>query len=150
MPSVSRTPSGPRVEPSGSAGPRALEDDLIYEDGVVLRVTSVEQRTSDAQGAGAFYGAPLTALTLDLLNGSRQPLDLTTAVVALSYGDPRKLASPTYERGARDFAGTLSPGSTATATYVFSVPTEELGAVTLTVDFGADHSPAVFSGRVDE
>jgi hypothetical protein len=70
--------------------------------------------------------------------------------VTLSYGDPPRLASPTYERGAADFAGTWATGQSATAVYVFSVPTEELRAVTLAVDFDADHSPAVFSGKVDE
>jgi hypothetical protein len=85
--------------------------------------------------------------TLRFDNGTDKPIDLDEVVVTATYGNPARVARPTYGEAARDFYGSVKPGAKAGATYSFSVPTDELDGVRLTVDFDGLHAPATFTGE---
>lgn len=154
-PVASKTPHVSRPKSSGSesaapkasAQPKSFDGTVSYDDGVTLRIRKIEHSDSQARGRGSFHGAPLATFTLDLTNDSAKPLDVSTAVVTLVYGDPSRTASPTYERGARDFAGTVLRGSTATGVYAFRVGASDLARAKMYVDIDAAHDQAVFTGK---
>jgi hypothetical protein len=116
---------------------------VAYRDGVSVKLTKVSQSVEKGQGPGVFPGRPHTALTLTVVNRSSRALDLNQVVVTALYGSPARLASPVYEdAAARDFTGTVKPGASATAVYVFSVPTTATRSVVAIVDFDAVHVAA--------
>jgi len=118
-----------------------------YSDGVAISVDRVTPRVEKGNGPGVFPNRPYVALSFSIVNGSTHSIDLNQVVVATSYGSPARSASPVYEDStARDFAGTLQPGGSATATYLFAVPTEKRSSVTTTVDFDDRHFAAKFNG----
>ena len=135
----------PSIAPkTGNAG--ALRS-VAYKDGVTVTVTRVTQGVETGQGPGVFAGRPHTALTLTVVNRSAKALDLSQVVVTALYGSPARLAAPVYEdAAARDFTGTLKPGATATATYVFSVPTASVKSLVAIVDVDATHVAARVKG----
>jgi hypothetical protein len=135
-----RTPR-PTVTPTtGNGGGQRT---VAYGDGISVQLTKVSQSVEQGQGPGVFPGRPHTALTLTLVNRSTRTLDLSQVVVTALYGSPARLASPVYEDpAARDFTGTVKPGGSATAVYVFSVPTTATGSVTAIVDFDDVHVAA--------
>jgi hypothetical protein len=126
----------------------AFTGQVRYTDGVTLQVLSIAQGTSSGKGPGVFVGSPRTALTIKVTNDTSRPLALNGVVVSLLYGTPQRMASPVYEDSAHDLAGTVAAGKSATAVYMFSVPTKELSQVTMTVDFDGTHAAAVFRGSV--
>jgi hypothetical protein len=128
--------------------PAAFSGQVRYSDGVVLEVLSIAQGASTGKGPGVFVGSPRTALTVKVTNGTGRVLKLEGVVVTLRYGSPQRMASPVYEDAAHDLAGTVAPGKSATAVYMFSIPTKELTKVTMSVDFDGTHAAAVFRGSV--
>lgn len=117
-----------------------------YSDGLTARVVAIKQGTSTGEGPGVFVGAPQTALTLEITNGSTKAIALNQVVVSMTYGKPGRLASPVYDQASRDLTGTLAPGSKAVAVYQFSVPVKDLDHVVMTVDIDGLHSVATFTG----
>jgi len=118
-----------------------------YPDGLTLAVRTIDQATETGQGRGVFPGAPTTSFALHLTNGTTAALDLSRSVVAAAYGSPRRVAPASYAGASQDFAGTLAAGESADATYIFSIPTGELGNVYLTVNIGGQHAAATFTGK---
>ncbi len=120
---------------------------MSYPDGVVVKISRIAQSTESGSGPGVFPGRPNTTMSLQLKNGTSGPLDLTQVVVSARYGKPARLAPAVYNGpSAKDFAGTLAAGETASASYVFSVPPSSLNNVVVSVDFDAIHGSAVFKG----
>lgn len=119
-----------------------------WRDGLKLAVLDIKQGVTNGVGAGASQGAPTTTFTLKLTNGSAKPVDVSSVVLTTVFGGKSKLiAQPVYgQGGASDFSGTLAPGKSTTATYIYSIPTKQLGAVSLTVDLDGRHGLASFSG----
>lgn len=138
-------PAGPRTQ--ANRGGFTVVTPATFPDGVSVRVVKVTKSVEQGAGPGVFKGRPHTALTLSLTNGSRVPLDLTQVVVTTTYGSPALVASPVYEDpSAADFTGTVAPGITATATYVFAVPPGQVRSAVTTVDFDNAHAAATFTG----
>lgn len=120
-----------------------------YPDGVAIRVDSVSRDVERSAGPGGFPGRPLSVLALTLTNGSTQPLDLSQVVVTTTYGTRPRTASPVYDHpAAADFAGTVPPGGSTRATYVFAVPPGQARSVEMHVDVDAAHSAAAFTGAL--
>lgn len=142
------TRKGPRARPTVTANPGGFSAaaPVKFGDGVTLRVDKVAAGAEQGEGPGVLHGTPNTAVTLTLVNGSPTPLDLTQVVVATTYGTPAKAAQPVYTDDAVDFTGTVPPGGTATATYVFAVPPAQARTAVTTVDFADTHVAATFSG----
>jgi hypothetical protein len=118
-----------------------------WSDGASVRVVGAVQEVTQGSGPGELAGQPQTVFTVELTNGSGEPLDLTSVVVQATYG-PGTQASPLYDAGTVDFGGVLAPGAGATGVYSFAIPAGKLGAVTLSVDVDGYRFPAVFSGAV--
>lgn len=118
-----------------------------YADGVSLSILRITARVEKGKGPGVFPGRPYTAISLSLANGSSKVIDLNQVVVTTTYGSPARLAAPVYEDSeAKDFAGTVKPGASATATYMFAIPTNQKASVTTMVDFDNQHFAAGFTG----
>jgi hypothetical protein len=138
--------AGRPPHPSVSADPKPFDRAVRYSDGLRLAVTRLVQGKVTGQGPGVFLGEPKTEIGLRMTNSSDRAVDLDQVVVTLVYGTERRTSRPVYDDRARDFNGTLRPGRTATATYVFSVPRDDLDDVTMFVDFDGQHTVARFRG----
>ncbi|MFZ1286061.1 MAG: hypothetical protein WAR57_03360 [Candidatus Phosphoribacter sp.] len=147
----------PKVQRPGSSGAPtvvaaegAFNRPASYPDGVVLAILTAVRAVEEGAGAGAFPGRELVILELELRNGSAEPINLDQVVITAFYGQSRQLAAPVYAATTqvRDFSGTVAAGATATARYAFAIPTSELSAVTMVVDFDDRHGSATFSGSV--
>jgi hypothetical protein len=128
------------------ARPATFRTPVTYPDGLSIAVTKITQQTVTQQGPGALTGQPMTEFTIKFTNGTTQPLNLDQVVVTATYGAQHIDAAPVYEGLMNDFSGSLSPGSSKTTAYAFTIPVKDLGATTLTVDFDGKHSVAVFTG----
>jgi len=144
---VQRGGAIPTPTVSAKSGSFAPTSPVTYPDGVKLVVTDVKQAVESGKGPGMFPGRPLTEIGLTLTNQGTSPIELNHVVVTTTYGSPALLASPVYnDPAARDFSGTVAPGANTTATYVFSVPTAQMGIVTTVVDFDGVHVAGIFTG----
>lgn len=141
--------NGKRPQPTvvANRGGFSAAAPVNFPDGVSVRVDKVARGTEQGEGPGVFRGRPHTAFTLSLTNGSTSPIDLTQVVVTATYGSPPRLASPVYEgAAAADFTGTVAPGATASATYLFAIPPGQARSAVMTVDFADSYAAATFTG----
>jgi len=129
-----------------TADPQPFDRAVRYSDGLRLAVTSITQGKVTGQGPGVFVGQPKTEIGLRMTNRSGRAVDLDQVVVTLVYGTERRTSQPVYDERARDFNGVLRPGRSAPATYLFSVPRDDLDNVTMFVDFDGQHTVARFHG----
>lgn len=137
---------GRRPTPSVSASSQPFDRAIRYTDGLRLAVTGITQGRVTGQGPGVVLGEPKTEIGLSMTNRTGRVVNLDQVVVTLVYGSERRTSRPVYDDRARDFNGVLRPGGSATATYLFSVPPDELGDVTMFVDFDGRHTVARFRG----
>ncbi len=123
---------------------------MTYKDGVSVRIDRVTRSVEKGRGPGVYPGRPHTVLHLTLVNRSAKAVNLNQVVVVTArYGTPARLAPPVYaDPAARDFAGVVKPGASATAVYVFSVPTAAVGSVVAVVDIDGVHVPAQLKAGV--
>lgn len=137
--------SGKRVKATSVS---SFDAAVKWKDGIRLQVVGVEQGVTNGVGAGSSQGAPMTSFELKLTNSSTKPVELSAVVLTAVYGGKSKLvAQPVYaQAGASDFSGTVAPGKSATATYVYTIPTKQLGAVSLFVDLDGRHAIGSFTG----
>ncbi|WP_121189808.1 DUF4352 domain-containing protein [Microbacterium sp. AG790] len=122
---------------------------VVYSDGVTLRITDVSYAAETSQGPGTSTGREFARLTVELTNGSSQPIDVSTSVVTVLDAEGNRF-TPVYtpESGARDFSGTVDPRQTTTAVYAVAAPTDHSAPLTIVVDFDALHTSAVFRGAL--
>jgi hypothetical protein len=129
------------------AAPAPFTGQVSYSDGVTLRIVKVEQGQTSGSGPGALPGRPRTGFTVELVNRSTKPIDMNRVVVTVVYGSNHNQALPIYDEAVHDFSGAAKPGAAAlTANYAFSIPANQLSAVTMTVDFDGVHTSATFAG----
>lgn len=137
---------GTRPHPALTARPEPFAKPVTYPDGLQLRVTGITQGMVTAQGPGSFPGQPTTTFSVTLTNRSKKPVTLNQVVATATYGMPARLARPVYDAASQDFGGTVRPGASARAVYAFSIPSGDLGRVTVIVDFDGTHTAATFRG----
>lgn len=121
---------------------------VTYTDGLGLRIAKMTQGKVSGQGPGVFPGRTVTDFYLTLANHTKKALPLDVVVVTVTYGSPARLAHLVYNPNSVDFTGPLAAGQSAKAVYGFSIPTADLGNVTMTVDLDGVHQLAVFKGKV--
>lgn len=136
------TPGSERIV--GTAG--TMTRPVAYPDGLKVTIVGVSRGTVSDQGPGAVLGAPYRLFDIRFENGTTKPVDLHQVVVSAYYGKNLQ-AQPVYYADLQDFATTVRPGANAKAGYAFSIPADDRGPVTLTVDFDGEHAVAVFTGR---
>jgi len=144
---------GSRPSPSLKAnnGRFAATGPVRFADGVSLTVDRVRHGTEQEQGPGAFPGRRTTSFSLSLHNRSTRAVEMNHVVVTTSYRPTDKararLAPPVYaDLTAGDFSGTVQPGASTSATYVFAIPARQAAHVVLRVDFDDVHVAATFTG----
>jgi hypothetical protein len=149
--------SVPKVKRSGvtttatvSAPAVGFSSAVVYPDGVRLAITKATKGIEQGHGPGVFAGREYVLLSLELTNGTKEPIDVDQVVVTSFYGKTHQLAQPVYAdgAGARDFSGTVAPGARTTAAYAFAVPVKSLSDVTMVVDFDGVHTSATYRGAV--
>jgi hypothetical protein len=143
------TRNGKKPNPTVNAKKGGLAEAAVvkYSDGVWLRIDRLRHGVEQEHGPGSFPERPNTAISLSLHNGSSSTIDLTQVVVTATYGSPARVASAVYEDpAAQDFRSRVQPGGSASATYVFAIPPEQLDNVGLTVDFDGIHIATTFAG----
>ncbi len=120
-----------------------------YPDGLSVTVDRFAHGVEKGDGPGAFAGREYTAMTLTVRNRSKAPVDLNQVVVTTTYGWPERIAAPVYQDSlAGDFSGTVKPGGSVSATYLFAIPAAESGRVVTVIDFDKVHTAATFAGPV--
>ncbi len=99
----------------------------------------------EAEGPGE-VGGPAVRFTLTLTNSSDRELSLTTTVVNLYYGKAETPATA-LATGSSPLPAAVAAGGTASATFVYVVPTQARDNVLITVDYSVDVSLIAFRGK---
>ena len=128
-----------------SQAPVALDQPAAAGDGVTATVAAVEAINGFGQGRGNVSG-PALRVTVTITNGTDDTLDLGGVAVDLTHGTDAVPASPLDDRSQAPFSGSLEPGETAEGVYVFSVPPDDRGTVTVSVGHRAGAPFMVFTG----
>ncbi len=113
--------------------------------GVSFRLAQLEAVTGEATGPGEIAG-PAVRVTVVATNGSPSPVLLEGVVVDLTYGPDNSSAAPLSGPGVLRFTGEVEPGASVTGVYVFDVPVDQRGAISVLVSYLASVSPVVFQG----
>lgn len=110
--------------------------------GIAVTIKKVSPTTVQAQGPGEIAGTGV-AVVVEVKNSSSDPFDLGSVAVNATYGKGvpaiRSNAAP-----AKDLAGPLAPGRTATGTYVYTMPHNQLSTLKIDVSSGSAADIAVF------
>jgi len=128
---------------------QGLRKPITYPDKVSVSITGVRYVRDQREGRGSVKGQLKTIFTLKFVNGSSKPLNLDKVKVVVRYGPKRKTASPTSYANINDFYGTVAPGSSKSASYVFELPYPEgYKNVVLGVTFDPNRKAALFAGSL--
>lgn len=149
-PSAAATPSASPTD--GGAGevlpefpPAPLDEPVSAPSGLSASIVSIESVDGEAVGAGD-VGGPAIRVTVRLTNGSTTPLDTALTVVNGYSGADREPAGTLVKPGGKPFSGTVGPGETQDAVFLFTIPEDARGDVTITVDYAAGQPAFVFQG----
>ena len=154
-PPVVAAPTAPTPEPTGptedvddpppSRPAVALDEAAEVGDGVSASLVSLDAIQGTATGPGNIAG-PALRITVRIENGTDGPVSLGGVVVDLASGPDLVPASPLGDPSAAPFAGTVAPGGHADGVYVFTIPEEDRGSVTVSVGYQAGAPLMVFTG----
>jgi hypothetical protein len=143
--STTAAPAGSGDEAPTSLAPVALTERATGGDGVSAALSSLEAIDASGSGIGS-VGGPALRVVVTVTNGSAAALDLGAVQVTTTYSDEQTVASPVNDPSVSLLGGSLSPGATASGTYVFSVPADQRDVVTVTVGHAAGAPLLVFTG----
>lgn len=116
-------------------------------DGLVAETTAMKAVDGEAVQAGEIAG-PAVQFTLRLTNGTDAPIDLGFIAVNAYIGEALTPAGGLVKPGAAPFEGTLKAGDSVEGVYVYNIPQNQRGDVTLTLDYRAGQPSFVFRGNV--
>jgi hypothetical protein len=138
-------PTGDVDDPPPSRPAVALDAAAEAGDGVSASLVSLDAIEGTATGPGNIAG-PALRITVRIENGTDEPVSLGGVVVDLASGRDLVPASPLDDPSAAPFAGTVAPGEHADGVYVFTIPEEDRGSVTVSVGYQAGAPFMVFTG----
>jgi hypothetical protein len=147
-PETTPEPTGPTGivdDPPPSRSAVALDAAAQVGDGVSASLVSLDAIEGTATGPGNIAG-PALRITVRIENGTDEPVSLGGVVVDLASGRDLVPASPLDDPSAAPFAGTVAPGEHADGVYVFTIPEEDRGSVTVSVGYQAGAPLMVFTG----
>jgi hypothetical protein len=126
--------------------PVALSEAATIPHSLSATIQRVAATTVTAKGPGEISG-PGLAVSVEVTNSSGANLSLDAISVTLtdSAGNPCSYV-PVSE--GRPFAGSLAPGKSATAVYVFTIPTDRRSPITVGLIYGPSTSVVLFTGTV--
>lgn len=149
-PSAASTPDASPTD--GGAGavlpefpPAPLDEPVSAPTGLSASLVSIEAVDGEAVGAGD-VGGPAIRVTVRLTNDSATALDTSLTVVNGYSGADREPAGTLVKPGGKPFSGTIEPGESQEAVFLFTVPEDARGDVTITVDYAAGQPAFVFQG----
>lgn len=150
VPLPTPTPSGPTAhatELPPALPVVALSAAASEGNGVVASLPRIESIQGRASGPGNVAG-PAVRVTVRITNGTHSVVSLDGVAVNMYYGADRVPASPLDDPSQLPFHGSLQPGRSADGVYVFSVPTDARGSVTVEVGYQAGAPLLEFAGPV--
>ena len=133
---TSLTPGSGGTEPTHAVRTtRAVPLDATadFGTGLTVRITRITPVAGKATAPGEVDG-PALRIALEAHNTGRHPISLDGSVVFVSYGPDRTPATE-LSSGERRFRGSVAPGGTRAATYVFTVPKDQRGDVRVEVSY---------------
>jgi len=125
-----------------------LDGTADVPSGPGVRVTAIEAVEGEAVVPGEIAG-PALRVTVEVDNTTEDAIDLRTATVTLSYGDPLQFGNPISKPAGAAFPDSVEPGQTASGTFVFEVPTDQRGRVLISVDLSIDDPIVAFEGSAN-
>lgn len=157
--SVSPAPATPGATPAptaqvvaGAAGaalplrePVAMKASTDVEKGVTVTMTSLESVKGEASGVGEVAG-PAIRFTLEFTNSGDAAYPTQQIAVNTYYGTDSTPASTLSKPGAVPLPAAVPAHGSASATYVFTVPSDQRGSVVVTVDYQAGSPAIAFRG----
>lgn len=144
------TPTGPTSDvnqPPPTVAPVPLNSPASQSNGIVAALPKIESIQGTGVGPGNVSG-PAVRVTVQIQNGTGAPVALGGVGVNLYYGADNTPAPPLDDPSARPFDGMLDPGKAATGVYVFSLPEDQRGKVTVEVGYQAGAPLLLFTGAV--
>jgi hypothetical protein len=143
----------PTPDPSATPGtmpelaPVAPDEPSDNGEGLVAEITAMKAVQGEAVQAGEIAG-PAVQFTLRLTNDTDAAIDLGLIAVNAYIGEALTPAGGLVKPGAAPFEGTLAVGDSTDGVYVYSIPEDQRGDVTLTLDYRAGQPAFVFRGKV--
>lgn len=135
----------PASAPLPELPPVDITADSERDGGVVVSLPLFESIAGEAKLPGEVAGAAIR-VTIEVRNDSSAPVSLDTVVVNGYSGPDRLPLESLTSPGGRPFAGSVAPGATASAVYLFAVDSSDRSDVTITVDLQAGTPASVFRG----
>jgi hypothetical protein len=123
-----------------------MGDKVVLADGVEVEVSDVKSVKGEAQGPGEIAG-PAVRVTLDVRNKSDKDVSMSMAVVNLYYGSDKTPASTLSGPGLDPLPAAVAAGSSATGSYVFSVPENDRNQVVVEFSYSTESPTVLFSGK---
>lgn len=120
-------------------------DEEVVAAGLTVAISALEAVDGTGTVAGEVAG-PAVRFTVTVTNGTDGPIDLSTAVVNVTYGPDRSPGGELSGPGVDRLPATVAAGATQTGVYVFGVPLEERGRIQVMVDLAAGEPIIVFEG----
>ncbi|MBH0116823.1 hypothetical protein I6E52_08170 [Salinibacterium sp. NG253] len=127
--------------------PVPLEEPADVTPGLVAKVTKVEEVDGTARGPGEVAG-PSLRVTVTMTNSTSSVVSLRTTVISCYFGADRTPAPELREPGGSPLPASLAANSVIDGVYIFTVPADQRGNVTLLVDYSVDVQPVVFQGDI--
>lgn len=125
-----------------------LDEPAEYETDLKLHLTNFKRGTSSSNASPE--NTPYIRFTLNIDNGSKNRLDMSSIMINCLHGDPGQEAEEVFDFGSgleSTPSTSLLPGKTAKADIACAVPKgETYFQVEVTPDF--DSETAIFAGRV--
>jgi hypothetical protein len=153
-------PSGkePTTEADIGGSPDKPEDPKVAkvgewaraDDGVMFRVAKLAKATVGQYAAGGKPGGPAVIITVQLRNDGKERFDLSLVDVAARVGADGEEAEKVYQEGVDgSFDGTLAPGRTVTARYMFAArKASDLKTVSIEIAPGMEYDSFTFEGGI--
>jgi hypothetical protein len=153
-------PSGkePTTEADIGGSPDKPEDPKVAkvgewaraDDGVMFRVAKLTKGTVGQYAAGGSPGDPAVILTVQLRNSGSKRFDLSAVDVTVRLGKDGTEADKVFQDGVDgSFDGTLAPGRTVTAKYMFAAQSRgDLKVVSVEIAPGYEYDSFTFEGGI--
>ena len=122
-----------------------IADPVGFDDGVRAEVTGLESVRGLASMPGEVAG-PALRVTVQLTNSTSEPVDLSSALVQLYFGERATPGIALSGPGVAPFAGVLEPGYAMSGTYVITCPVDERELVQVTVSYAPGAGVVAFEG----
>lgn len=123
----------------------ALDAPAATGDGISGSLVEIAAIDGSGVGRGNVAG-PALRVTVRLTNGTDEAVPLDGVAVELTHGTGAVPASPLDDPSRSPFGGTLEPGDSAEAVYVFRVPADDRQVVSVAVGYEAGAPFMVFTG----